>query len=108
MSTIAAIDCGTNTLKLLIGDLPDVAVRETRMVRLGQGVDRSGQISEEALGRAFAAVDEYAALIREHDVSRIRFCATSATRDATWPSGMSTDPGIRLIWYSCGSRTSRM
>ena len=83
MSTIAAIDCGTNTLKLLIGDLPDVAVRETRMVRLGQGVDRSGQISEEALGRAFAAVDEYAALIREHDVSRIRFCATSATRDAT-------------------------
>jgi exopolyphosphatase / guanosine-5'-triphosphate,3'-diphosphate pyrophosphatase len=83
VTRIAAIDCGTNTLKLLIGDLPDVAVRETRMVRLGQGVDRSGRISEEALARAFAAVDEYAALIREHDVSRIRFCATSATRDAT-------------------------
>ena len=79
---IAAIDCGTNTIKLLIGDPPDVVVRETRMVRLGQGVDRSGRLADEALTRAFAAVDDYAALIREHDVSRIRFCATSATRDA--------------------------
>ena len=59
-----------------------MVVRETRMVRLGQGVDRTGRISEEALARTFAAVDEYAALVREHDVSRIRFCATSATRDA--------------------------
>jgi exopolyphosphatase/guanosine-5'-triphosphate,3'-diphosphate pyrophosphatase len=82
VTTIAAIDCGTNTIKLLIGDPPDVAVRETRMIRLGQGVDRTGRISGEALTRAFAAVDEYAALIHEHDVSRIRFCATSATRDA--------------------------
>ena len=79
---IAAIDCGTNTIKLLIGDPPDVVVRETRMVRLGQGVDRSGRLADEALTRAFAAVDDYAALIGEHDVSRIRFCATSATRDA--------------------------
>ncbi len=79
---IAAVDCGTNTIKLLIGDPPHVEVRETRMVRLGQGVDRTGRISEEALARAFAAVDEYAALVRAHDVSRIRFCATSATRDA--------------------------
>ena len=82
MSRIAAVDCGTNTIKLLIGELPDVVVRETRLVRLGQGVDRTGRISEEALARTFAAVDEYAALVRQHDVSRIRFCATSATRDA--------------------------
>jgi len=82
VSRIAAVDCGTNTIKLLIGELPDVVVRETRLVRLGQGVDRTGRISEEALARTFAAVDEYAALVREHDVSRIRFCATSATRDA--------------------------
>jgi len=82
MSTIAAIDCGTNTIKLLIGDLPEVAVRETRMVRLGQDVDRTGRLGEEALGRAFAAIDEYAALLEQHDVGRIRFCATSATRDA--------------------------
>ena len=82
MSTIAAIDCGTNTLKLLIGTLPEVAVREARMVRLGQDVDRTGRLSDEALARAFDALDEYAVLIGEHDVSRIRFCATSATRDA--------------------------
>ena len=81
---VAAIDCGTNTIKLLIGDLPDVAVRETRIVRLGQDVDRTGRLADEALARTFAAIDEYAALIREHgvDVDRIRFCATSATRDA--------------------------
>ena len=69
VTVIAAIDCGTNTIKLLIGDLPDVAVRETRMVRLGQGVDRTGRLADEALERAFAALDEYAALIAEHDVT---------------------------------------
>jgi exopolyphosphatase / guanosine-5'-triphosphate,3'-diphosphate pyrophosphatase len=79
---VAAIDCGTNTIRLLIGDPPEVAVRETRIVRLGQGVDRSGRLSDEALSRTFAAIEEYAALIREHDVSQVRFCATSATRDA--------------------------
>jgi exopolyphosphatase/guanosine-5'-triphosphate,3'-diphosphate pyrophosphatase len=82
MTTVAAIDCGTNTIKLLIGDLPDVTVRETRMVRLGQGVDATGRLAPEALDRAFAAIDDYAALIKDHGVERIRFCATSATRDA--------------------------
>ena len=81
-STVAAIDCGTNTIKLLIGDLPDVAVREMRMVRLGQGVDATGRLADEALARTFAAIDEYAALIAAHDVDRVRFCATSASRDA--------------------------
>lgn len=79
---IAAVDCGTNTIKLLIGDLPEVAVRESRMVRLGQDVDRTGRLSAAALARTFAAVEQYAALVAAHDVSRIRFCATSATRDA--------------------------
>ncbi len=79
---VAAIDCGTNTIKLLIGALPEVAVREMRMVRLGEGVDRSGELSPAALERTFAAIDEYAALIRAHGVTRVRFCATSATRDA--------------------------
>jgi exopolyphosphatase / guanosine-5'-triphosphate,3'-diphosphate pyrophosphatase len=82
MPEVAAIDCGTNSVKLLIGDLPDVSVRESRMVRLGQGVDATGTLTDDALARTFAAVDEYAALIRAHDVSRVRFCATSATRDA--------------------------
>ena len=79
---IAAIDCGTNTIKLLIGDLPDVVVREARMVRLGQDVDRTGRLADDALARTFAAVEEYAGLVAAHDVSRVRFCATSATRDA--------------------------
>lgn len=96
MSTVAAIDCGTNTIKLLIGDLPDVVVRETRMVRLGEGVDRTGELSTQALERSFAALDEYAALIAEHDVSRLRFCATSATRDATNAAAFVTGVRERL------------
>ena len=80
--SIAAIDCGTNTIKLLIGDPPEVSVRETRMVRLGQDIDTTGRLGDAALDRAFGAIDEYAALIEEHGVERIRFCATSATRDA--------------------------
>jgi exopolyphosphatase/guanosine-5'-triphosphate,3'-diphosphate pyrophosphatase len=79
---IAAIDCGTNSIKLLIGEAPEVLVRESRMVRLGQGVDTTGQLSGEALARTFGAIDEFAALIATYDVTRIRFCATSATRDA--------------------------
>ena len=80
---VAAIDCGTNTIKLLIGDLPAISVVETRIVRLGQGVDRTGRLADEALARTFAAIDEYAALIAAHPVEQIRFCATSATRDAS-------------------------
>jgi len=88
MTRVAAIDCGTNTIKLLVADLdPDEGrmvdhVRGTRMVRLGQGVDRSGRLAEAALERVFAAVDEYAAIIAKHDVETTRFCATSAARDA--------------------------
>ncbi|MFN8188904.1 MAG: Ppx/GppA phosphatase family protein [Nocardioidaceae bacterium] len=80
---IAAVDCGTNTIKLLIGQPPRVDVRESRTVRLGQGVDTSGRLADEALVRAFAAIDDYAALVAQHPVERIRFCATSATRDAS-------------------------
>ena len=79
---IAAIDCGTNSIKILIGEVPHVLVRESRMVRLGQGVDTTGLLRDDALARTFAAIDEYAALVREYDVTRLRFCATSATRDA--------------------------
>ncbi|GAA1478348.1 Ppx/GppA phosphatase family protein [Nocardioides aestuarii] len=82
---VAAIDCGTNTIKLFIGSPPDALVREARMVRLGQGVDATGRLHDDALARAFAALDDYAALVREHEVppGRIRFCATSATRDSS-------------------------
>ncbi|MFT4081916.1 MAG: Ppx/GppA phosphatase family protein [Nocardioides sp.] len=85
--TVAAIDCGTNTIKLLIGSaVPggpfEAVVREMRMVRLGQGVDGTGELAPAALARTFAAIDEYADLIAAHPVDRIRFVATSATRDA--------------------------
>ena len=82
---VAAIDCGTNTIKLLVGDLPEVDERELRVVRLGQDLDRTGRIADAALERAFAAIDEYAGIIRSYDVppSRVRFVATSASRDAS-------------------------
>jgi exopolyphosphatase/guanosine-5'-triphosphate,3'-diphosphate pyrophosphatase len=79
---VAAIDCGTNTIRLLVGALPDVDVRESRIVRLGQGVDATGRLSDEALARTFGALDDYAATIREHGATRVRLCATSAVRDA--------------------------
>lgn len=85
---VAGIDCGTNSIRLLIADvspdggLTDV-VRTMTVVRLGQGVDRTGAFAPEALERTFAAADAYAALCREHGVEAIRFAATSATRDAS-------------------------
>jgi exopolyphosphatase/guanosine-5'-triphosphate,3'-diphosphate pyrophosphatase len=84
VSEIAAVDCGSNTIKLFVGSPPETSVRLSRMVRLAQGVDRTGRLADEALARAFAAVEEYAAVIAEHGVppERTRFCATSATRDA--------------------------
>ncbi len=80
----AAIDCGTNSIKLLIGSSSDVVLRTSRVVRLGQGVDEAGMLTDEALARTFAAVEEFAAIIADLDIpsARIRFCATSATRDA--------------------------
>lgn len=82
MSLVAAVDCGTNTIRLLIADLPEVLVRESRMVRLGEDLEKTGRISEPALVRAYAALDEFASLISSHEVTQVRFCATSATRDA--------------------------
>lgn len=79
---VAAIDCGTNTVKLLITGPAGEQVREMRMVRLGEGVDRTGRLAPAALARTFMALEEYAALIAAHDVRRLRFCATSASRDA--------------------------
>jgi len=99
--SIAAIDCGTNTIKLLVGDPagdPSGVVRESRMIRLGQGVDATGRLAPEALERAWQAIDEYAAIIREAGVraDRIRFCATSATRDADNAAEFSDGVHARL------------
>ena len=74
-------------------------MRESRIVRLGQGVDATGRLADEALERAFAAIDEYAAILAGHDVSRIRFCATSATRDSSnasvFAAGVHDRLGVR-------------
>lgn len=102
MTRVAAIDCGTNSIRLLIADangttadgttgaadgttgaapLTDI-VREMRIVRLGQSVDASGELAPEALARTFEATRDYARMIREHVAEKVRFVATSATRDA--------------------------
>lgn len=88
MTRVAAIDCGTNSIRLLIaepdgsGGLNDLQ-RRLEVVRLGQGVDASGEFHPDALRRTFAAVDEYAELIKKADVpvDKVHFVATSATRD---------------------------
>lgn len=84
---VAAIDCGTNSIRLLIADIDGNKSREiTRqmeVVRLGQGVDKAGAFHPDAIARTLAAVDLYAAEIAKRGVEKIRFCATSATRDAT-------------------------
>ena len=86
MTRVAAIDCGTNSIRLLVADvdgdqLVDV-VRRMEIVRLGEGVDRTGRLSDAGLQRTFAALDDYAAEIRGHGVESVRMVATSATRDA--------------------------
>ncbi|WP_449342448.1 Ppx/GppA phosphatase family protein, partial [Streptomyces aurantiogriseus] len=88
MTRVAAIDCGTNSIRLLVadadpatGELVELDRRMT-IVRLGQGVDRTGRLAPEALERTFAACREYAAVIKEHGAEHLRFVATSASRDA--------------------------
>jgi exopolyphosphatase/guanosine-5'-triphosphate,3'-diphosphate pyrophosphatase len=82
---VGAVDCGTNSIRLLIADrateLVDV-VREMRIVRLGEGVDRTGVLSSAALERTREALVAYAELCSEHGVEALRMVATSATRDA--------------------------
>ena len=84
---VAAIDCGTNSIRLLIADVVENNLREVfrdmEIVRLGQGVDETGQFNPDAITRTLTAVDKFAVEIARQGVEKIRFCATSATRDAT-------------------------
>ncbi len=85
---VAAIDCGTNSLRLLVADVDTEAGtlvdlhRQMEIVRLGEGVDRTGRLSDEALARTFAVCDRYAETLRSLGAERVRFVATSASRDA--------------------------
>ncbi len=82
---VGAIDCGTNSIRLLIADVADGGLRDVhrdmRIVRLGEGVDATGQFAPEALARTRAALAEYADELRLNEVERVRMVATSAARD---------------------------
>ncbi|MFV8319902.1 exopolyphosphatase [Mycobacterium sp. 23] len=86
LTRLAGIDCGTNSIRLLIADVEGERLRdvhrEMRIVRLGQGVDATGEFAPEAISRTRAALVDYAGLLRLHGVERVRMVATSATRDA--------------------------
>ncbi|WP_019929419.1 Ppx/GppA phosphatase family protein [Nocardia sp. BMG111209] len=84
---VAAVDCGTNSIRLLVADigrdgrLTDLH-REMRIVRLGKGVDATGELNPEAIERTRVALHDYVELMRDAGVARVRMAATSATRDA--------------------------
>lgn len=92
MPRVAAIDCGTNSIRLLVADvtkrddgtswLRDVH-REQRVVRLGQGVDATGRLNPEALERTRVALADYTGILRRKGAESVRMVATSATRDAS-------------------------
>jgi len=87
VARVAAIDCGTNSIRLLIADLTPAGmreiVREMEIVRLGEEVDARKSFKPEAIERTLSAVARYRDEMRRRGVERIRFCATSATRDAS-------------------------
>jgi len=87
MTRVAAVDCGTNSIRLLVSDIDPAAGtatevdRRMEIVRLGEGVDRTGRLAPAALARTFAACDAYADVVRSIGAERLRFVATSASRD---------------------------
>jgi exopolyphosphatase/guanosine-5'-triphosphate,3'-diphosphate pyrophosphatase len=87
MSRVAAIDCGTNSIRLLVADITNgkfqEVLRTMEIVRLGQGVDENKSFHPDAIVRTLTAVKSFRDLIASKGVEKIRFCATSATRDAT-------------------------
>jgi exopolyphosphatase/guanosine-5'-triphosphate,3'-diphosphate pyrophosphatase len=86
VSRVAVVDCGTNSIRLLIADIADGTLhelhREMRIVRLGQGVDATGQFAPEAIARTRSALAAYTKLIAKFEVPKVRMVATSAARDA--------------------------
>jgi exopolyphosphatase/guanosine-5'-triphosphate,3'-diphosphate pyrophosphatase len=89
VTRVAAVDCGTNSIRLLVADVDPVAGtlvdvdRRMEIVRLGQGVDATGRISPDAMERTLATAKFYAALVEQYGATAVRFVATSATRDAS-------------------------
>lgn len=96
---VGVIDCGTNSLRLLIADRHDGRLEEVsrrnEIVRLGEGVDATGRIGAEAMTRAFTVLEKYARECREAGVGQMRFAATSASRDAA--NAAEFMAGVRAI-----------
>lgn len=103
---VAAIDCGTNSLRLLVADTPQEGPvtlsqvhRSMRVVRLGEGIDATGEFAPAALERTFAGAEEIAAILAPLHPERVRFVATSATRDAgnreAFMDGIEARLGVR-------------
>ena len=86
MSQVAVIDCGTNSIRLLIAEISGSTFKEVirtmEIVRLGQGVDENKAFHPDAINRTLLAVKSFKEIINKNKVDKIRFCATSATRDA--------------------------
>jgi exopolyphosphatase/guanosine-5'-triphosphate,3'-diphosphate pyrophosphatase len=105
VTRVAAVDCGTNSLRLLVAEtVPDAHGAGTRLVdldrrmevvRLGQGVDRTGRLDPEALARTLTVLETYAQRTRELEVIAVRMVATSATRDAT--NAATFTAGVRAV-----------
>jgi exopolyphosphatase/guanosine-5'-triphosphate,3'-diphosphate pyrophosphatase len=81
--TLAAIDCGTNSTRLLVAREGTTIERLMTITRLGQGVSKTGALAEEAIGRTVAALTEYRSVMDRHGVDQVRATATSAARDAS-------------------------
>ncbi len=107
MTRVAAVDCGTNSIRLLVADVDGVAgtltdvLRRMEVVRLGHGVDRTGVIDPEAMRRTLAMAREYAGQCAELGAQRVRFVATSASRDAS-NAGEFVD-GVREAFSAFGT-----
>ena len=87
MSRVAAIDCGTNSIRLLVAEVPAAGahtdlLRRMEVVRLGEGVDATGRLAPQAIERTRLVLAEYAAAARDLGAAAVRMVATSATRDA--------------------------
>lgn len=93
---VAVIDCGTNTTRLLITDGTDLGIRHQRITGLGRGVNASGRLSEEGIGRVLDALGEYRQLLDDQGVDKVRAIATSAARDASNRSDFF-EPASRVV-----------
>jgi exopolyphosphatase/guanosine-5'-triphosphate,3'-diphosphate pyrophosphatase len=107
VTRVGAIDCGTNSIRLLVADVDasrgtvSDLLRRMEIVRLGQSVDRTGRIDPEAMARTLAQAREYAVQCQELGAAQVRFVATSASRDAS-NAGEFVD-GVREAFAAFGA-----